>query len=111
LIYCFFQAVFFLILLSFSKVKLAWYDAPVIPVIVLILGYGVAKVIHFISSYAFSYNKAVMLFLCMALYIYPYAGIFQRTYERFFMDTYGEFMMRKHQEAYSIVRTSYNPHL
>jgi 4-amino-4-deoxy-L-arabinose transferase-like glycosyltransferase len=111
-IYCFFQSVFFLILLSFSKVKLAWYDAPVIPVIVLISGYGAAKAIQLISSYTFSYNKAVMFFLCTVLYIYPYAGIFQRRYERFFMDTYGEFMMHKHiQDSYSIVRTAYNPHL
>jgi|GEM_PF-2479521 len=112
ILYCFLQAIVFLVILSFSKVKLGWYDAPVIPVIVIVSGYGIAKVIQFIGNHIFPNKKAVVFFLCAALYIYPYTEIFQRKYERFFMDTYGEFMMHKHtQDSYTIVRTSYNPHL
>ena len=112
LYYIFTLLIGFLVLLSFSKVKLMWYDAPVLPLLAIMLGAGIAYGIKYLSAYVFKKNAWGVFILYTLVYSFFYIQIFNRNFPRVLSEEYGEFIMNKHiGEEYTIVHTKYNPHL
>lgn len=102
----------FLFILSFSNVKLLWYDAAVLPLMSIVLGAGISYSIRYISARIFD-DKEWMMFVLYALaFIFFYIQIFYRNFSRALPEEYGTFMMHKHtNESYTVVPTKYNPHV
>ena len=106
------MALAFLSVLSFSKLKLMWYDAPVFPLIAIVLGYGIAMHVKYISTWLSIKTTIVIGILLLGLFLYPYLQIFNRSFNRFHKETYGDYIMTKQSNvSYTVVYPKYNPHL
>jgi 4-amino-4-deoxy-L-arabinose transferase-like glycosyltransferase len=102
----------FLSVMSFSKLKLLWYDAPVLPLFAMVCGYGIALLFKYISTWLPLNPRIIIGILLLGLFLFPYLQIFNRTFNRFHKEAYGDFMMTKQTDAsYTIVYPKYNPHL
>jgi 4-amino-4-deoxy-L-arabinose transferase-like glycosyltransferase len=113
LYYLLIVSVGFVFILSFSKVKLLWYDAPALPLFAVILGSGIAYGIRYVTAHIFGSNNRWVTFSLYALiFICFYIQIFNRNFSRSLSEEYGEFIMHKQRgEEYAIVHKKYNPHL
>jgi 4-amino-4-deoxy-L-arabinose transferase-like glycosyltransferase len=110
--YIFIQALGFLCIFSFSKVKLLWYDAPVLPLCAVIIGFGISETIRSIARLvSFPQNITIGIVFTLLFSVF-YVQIFMRSFNRFYMESYGDFMVSKQTDIpYSIVFAEYNPHL
>lgn len=112
LYYVFTLLIGFLVLISFSDVKLLWYDASVLPLLAVMLGAGIAYGIKHVSAYVCKKNEWGVFILYMLVFSFFYIQIFNRTFSRVLSEEYGGFIMNTHVgEDYTIVHTKYNPHL
>ena len=114
ILFLFLQTISFLFLLSFSKVKLPWYDAPILPLLIILSGFGISFLIDFILkkihngfSYFLGYGIIILMFS------YPYYRLFHKKFDRYYSETYGSYMISKNTPiSYTIAKpTTYNPHL
>lgn len=75
LIFCFMSAFSYLLILSFAKTKIVWYDAPSLPFIAVIIAFGVYRFIALISSKLLAKIHANVLtinaLLLFSLFIVP----------------------------------------
>lgn len=110
--YILIQALAFLSIFSFSKVKLVWYDAPVLPLCAVIIGFGISETFKQISI-LFKLKQSITIgVLFTVLFSFFYVQLFTRTFNRFNMEKYGDFMLSNQTDiSYSIVFAEYNPHL
>ena len=106
------QALAFLCIFSFSIVKLLWYDAPVLPLCAIIIGFGISETIKRISTlFPFRQNRTIGILFAVFFSVF-YIQLFQRSFNRFYKESYGDFMVSKQADIpYSVVYAEYNPHL
>ncbi|WP_018344041.1 ArnT family glycosyltransferase [Cytophaga aurantiaca] len=106
------QALAFLCIFSFSKVKLLWYDAPILPLCAVIIGFGIFETFKRISTFFYFQQRIVIGILFTLVFSVFYIQIFTRSFSRFYMESYGDFMVSKQTDIpYSIAYAEYNPHL
>lgn len=110
--YVLIQALAFLCIFSFSLVKLLWYDPPILPLCAVIIGYGISETIKSLSTvFPFRQNIAIGILLALFFSVF-YIQLFNRSFSRFYMESYGDFILSKQTDIpYSIVYAEYNPHL
>jgi 4-amino-4-deoxy-L-arabinose transferase-like glycosyltransferase len=68
-----FPALGYLLLISYPEVKLLWYDAPLYPLLVLLLGICLAKwVEHWVKRWRIPFGKSLFALILVLLLIQPY---------------------------------------
>jgi len=73
----------YFLLISYPSVKLDWYDAPLYPILSLLLGvsfYAIGEKIREISGFAL-WEKSVFIPMTILLFAFPYYTIYQQNLE------------------------------
>ncbi len=105
----------FLLIISLSKSKLEWYDAPIYPLLALVVGLGL-EIVYVKIKTEWSTNTflGLLLFSC-AIFGMPYRTIFSKVYLPSHtkpMNQYGDFIEQLPQHrSYALVKLDYNAQL
>lgn len=80
-IYLLILSVGYLVLISYPPVKLEWYDAPMYPLMAILIGLITDKLIKLLSkivksNFSIKLRYALILITLLAIFIYPYRKIF-----------------------------------
>ncbi|NVO02577.1 MAG: glycosyltransferase family 39 protein [Bacteroidetes bacterium] len=124
-LFLFVQALFYLIIITISRTKLPWYNAPLFPFFALIIGIGLVQVyieiekLHFIKKSII--KEIIFILFCALVFINPKKNILatsiQAKKETIYPECfYGDFINSVYnifpqQKKLTIVSEGYNPHL
>lgn len=100
----------YLLIISFSNTKLQWYDAPLFPLLAVVTGLGVEKIIEFLNN-RFKFHQSLFILILFSL---PYFKTIKSVYAVSDSNPehrYGPFMkeMSEYKE-YTIAHVSYGAH-
>ncbi len=81
-VYLFLIIVCYFLLISFPPVKLEWYDAPLYPMMAILIGLTVNKLIELLSNifkptFEKQIQKTLIMIAILLVFIYPYRGIIE----------------------------------
>lgn len=114
----------FLLIISSSKTKLPWYDAPVFPLLAIVCGGGLMLILNKLIAYSKKSNKKFELgfqaFLILVLSVYPFLRIhsktsvnatYEQTYpELYYGDVLKAFFKGRPHDKITVVFDGYNSH-
>lgn len=126
-IYSAFLSIFYLVVISLSKTKLAWYTAPAFPLLAVVCGAGIYRIYLFINNAHISYKEyklnKLIAFLMLVMFFYtPYNLIFDTVYKpkdkdgALYFYSLNNYLQNaansdKNLKGYSIITEEYSVHL
>jgi len=108
-------ALWFLLVVSFSTTKLEWYDAPVYPLLAIVVALSIENLFLFFQA-TFSSNKlALLIVFGLAIFGMPYKKIISTIYlpsHTHSVNFYSGFIkMIPQHKKFTIVNEGYNAHI
>ena len=102
-------------IVSFSKSKLEWYDAPIYPLLALLIAIGLESIYLAFSKLLPSYASFRLLLFCIAIFGMPYKAIILTIYlptHTASMNRYADFIKQiPEHKSYALVDSEYNGQL
>ncbi|MBR9921593.1 MAG: hypothetical protein GYB31_12210 [Bacteroidetes bacterium] len=118
LFYLGFCAFSFWLFLSLAQTKIEWYKAPIIPLLSIMIGYSIHRIIELVQVIKFEERKSALLsiLMCVVFFFPPYRLVIDEVFRKkelrhgWQWANYGWMMERlsAKYDAFSVVRNDYN---
>ncbi|MEO0340338.1 MAG: hypothetical protein AAF242_14150, partial [Bacteroidota bacterium] len=117
-----FCAVPFLLIITGSKTRYPWYDAPIYPLLAIIVGLGIYQVILFLQDWMkqskFFPASSLLIYLVIGVFLLPYLRIVKQFEQWGHLDDYDQYgyimeaVDKRHDvKTYKAYMTGYSPQL